>query len=61
MRLDEGYARAWYLKARVEARLGRDADAMASAGRAVVNESELSAQELQDARALLDELSSRRP
>lgn len=53
VRIDEGYARGWYLKAQIEARLGRKADATASAGRAAANSSALSAQELEGVRSLL--------
>lgn len=53
VRIDKGYARGWYLKAQIEARLGRTADAAASAGRAAANGSALSAQELEGVRALL--------
>jgi tetratricopeptide (TPR) repeat protein len=53
VRLDKGYARGWYLKAQIEARLGRTADAAASAGRAAANGSALSAQELEGVRSLL--------
>ena len=51
--VDKGYARGWYLKAQIEARLGRMADAVASAARAVANGSALSAQELEGARSLM--------
>lgn len=53
VRLDDEYARAWYLKAKVEAYLGRSADAATSARRAAANGSSLSAQELEGVRALL--------
>ena len=53
VRIDKGYARGWYLKAQVEASLGRAADAAVSAGRAAANGSALSAQELEGVRALL--------
>jgi predicted Zn-dependent protease len=53
VRIDEEYGRGWYLKAKVEAYLGRPADAVASAGRAAANGSGLSAQELEGVRALL--------
>jgi Tfp pilus assembly protein PilF len=53
VRIDEGYARGWYLRAQVEAGLGRAADAAASAGRAAANGSALSAQEMEGVRALL--------
>lgn len=59
VRLDEGYARGWYLKAQIEARLGREVDAAASIGHAIASGSGLSAQELQAARGLFDGLSSR--
>lgn len=51
--IDEGYARAWYLKAQVEKRLGRTVDATASARRAAANSSGLAAHELEGLRALL--------
>jgi tetratricopeptide (TPR) repeat protein len=53
VRIDKGYARGWYLKAQIESRLGRTADAAASAGRAAANGSALSADELEGLRALL--------
>jgi tetratricopeptide (TPR) repeat protein len=53
VRIDKEYARGWYLKAQIEARLGRTADAAASAGRAAANGSSLSTQELEAVRALL--------
>jgi Flp pilus assembly protein TadD len=53
VRIDKGYARGWCLKAQIEARLGRTADAAASAGRAGANGSTLSAQELAGVRSLL--------
>ncbi len=56
VRIDEGYARAWYLKARIEADMGRADDAAASVGRANAHGSALSAEELQGARELLREL-----
>jgi tetratricopeptide (TPR) repeat protein len=51
--IEEGYGRGWYLKAKVEEHLGRAADAVASAGRAAANDTELSAQERESVRALL--------
>jgi serine/threonine protein kinase/Tfp pilus assembly protein PilF len=51
--IEEGYGRGWYLKAKVEEHLGRTADAVASAGRAAANDTELSAQEREGVRALL--------
>lgn len=51
--IDERYARAWYLKAQVEAFLGRAAESAASAARAAANGADLSAQELEGARVLL--------
>lgn len=54
VRIDELYARGWYLKAQVEARLGRKTDAAASARRAAANSSALTAQEIQGVRSLLD-------
>ena len=51
--VDKAYARGWYLKAQIEARLGRAADAAASAGRAKANGSALSTQELEGVHALL--------
>ncbi|MEQ9173361.1 MAG: tetratricopeptide repeat protein [Alphaproteobacteria bacterium] len=51
--IDEGYARAWYLKAQVEKRLGRTGDATASARRAAANISNLDSHEREGLRALL--------
>lgn len=51
--IDEGYARAWYLKAHVEKHLGRTADAAASAHRAAANISDLDADEREGLRALV--------
>jgi tetratricopeptide (TPR) repeat protein len=51
--IDEGYARAWYLKAQVEKHLGRTVDATASAQRAAANSSDLAAHEREGLRALL--------
>ena len=51
--IDEGYARAWYLKAQVEKHLGRTADAMASARRAAANISYLAPNEREGLRGLL--------
>lgn len=45
VRIDDGYARAWYLKAQVEKHLGRTADAAASARRAATNIADLAAHE----------------
>jgi tetratricopeptide (TPR) repeat protein len=53
VRIDKGYARGWYLKAQIEARLGLVEDAAASAARAAANGSALSAQELEGVRSLL--------
>jgi tetratricopeptide (TPR) repeat protein len=53
VRIDNEYARGWYLKAQIEARLGRMTDAAASAARAAANGSALSAQELEGVRSLL--------
>jgi tetratricopeptide (TPR) repeat protein len=53
VRIDEGYARAWYLKAQVEKHLGRTADAAASAHRATANISDLDTHEREGLRALL--------
>jgi len=53
VRIDTAYARGWYLKAHIESRLGRAAEAVASAGRAVANGAALSARELEAVRALL--------
>jgi Tfp pilus assembly protein PilF len=61
VRIDEGYARAWYLKAQLEARLGREDDAAVCVGRAIAHRSALSAHELQGARKLLDSLSGTGP
>lgn len=51
--IDEGYARAWYLKAQIEKHLGRTADAAASAHRAAANITDLAAHEREGLRALL--------
>ena len=51
--IDEGYARAWYLKAQIEKHLGRTADAMASARRAAASISNLDPHEREGLRALL--------
>jgi tetratricopeptide (TPR) repeat protein len=53
VRIDEGYARGWYLKAQIESRLGRAREAAESARRAAANPSALSAHELEAVRALL--------
>lgn len=53
VRIDKGYARAWYLKAQIEKQLGRTADATASARRAAANSSGLAAHEHEGLRALL--------
>jgi tetratricopeptide (TPR) repeat protein len=55
--IDEGYARGWYLKALVEADMGRMEDAAASARRAAANSSGLSDHDLEEVRALIKELS----
>jgi hypothetical protein len=52
VRIDEGYARSWYLKAQVK-HLGRTADAAASARRATANISDLDTHEREGLRALL--------
>jgi tetratricopeptide (TPR) repeat protein len=59
VRIDAAYARAWYLKSRIEADIGRISDAAASVGRANAHGSALSAEELQGARELLEQLSDR--
>lgn len=51
--VDEGYARAWYLKAQVEKHLGRTDDATASARHAAANISNLEPHEREGLRALL--------
>ena len=56
VRIDAGYARGWYLKAQIEARLERSTDAVASARQAAANSSSLSDQEAEGLRALLDNL-----
>jgi tetratricopeptide (TPR) repeat protein len=61
VRIDEGYARGWYLKAKLEARLERQSDATTSVGCAIAHSSKLSPEELQDARELLDILAGTRP
>lgn len=53
VRIDEGYARGWYLKAQIEVRLERMADAAASAARAAANGSSLSVREREGVRSLL--------
>ncbi|WP_352746591.1 tetratricopeptide repeat protein [Mesorhizobium sp. M0185] len=53
VRIDDGYARAWYLKAQVEKHLGRTADAAASARRAAAKLSDLAAHEREALRALI--------
>jgi tetratricopeptide (TPR) repeat protein len=53
VRIDEAYARGWYLKAQIESRLGRATEAAASARRAAENTTSLSADELEGVRALL--------
>jgi tetratricopeptide (TPR) repeat protein len=57
VRIDEQYARGWYLKAQIEAGLGRTMDAAASARHAAINSSALSAKESEGAHALLKQLS----
>jgi tetratricopeptide (TPR) repeat protein len=52
--IDERYTRAWYLKAKVEKRLGRTADAAASARRAAANISDLDPPERDGLRSLLE-------
>jgi Tfp pilus assembly protein PilF len=53
VRIDEQYARGWYLKAQIEARLARMTDARVSAARAAANGSALSAEEAEGVRSLL--------
>ena len=50
--IDEEYARAWCLKARLEAHIGRAAEAAVSARRAVAISSGLSREELEELRVL---------
>ncbi|WP_038378512.1 serine/threonine-protein kinase [Bradyrhizobium elkanii] len=57
VRLDEGYARGWYLKALIEAEIGRIEDATASARRAAANGSALSDHDLEKVYDLIKELS----
>ncbi|MBR0689905.1 tetratricopeptide repeat protein [Bradyrhizobium manausense] len=57
VRIDEEYARGWYLKAQIEAYLGLVPDALASASRAAANGSALSDQESEGLRALIKNLS----
>ena len=51
--VDKEYARAWYLKAQIEARLGRTTDAAASAHAAIANKSSLSTDEVQGLHAFM--------
>jgi eukaryotic-like serine/threonine-protein kinase len=51
--IDKEYARGWYLKAQIEARLGRAADAAASARCAMANGSSLSTDEVQGLHAFM--------
>jgi tetratricopeptide (TPR) repeat protein len=53
VRIDSTYARAWYFKAQIESRLGRTAEAAASARRAAANRTGLSEKEAEGLRALL--------
>lgn len=55
VRVDKGYARGWYLKAQIEARLGWTAEAAASARLAMANKSSLSANEVKGLQALMQE------
>lgn len=52
------YARAWYLKAQLQHKLGKNLDAWNSCVQAVTNSNELSAEETQEARKLLDNLTA---
>lgn len=56
--IDEGYARAWYLKAQLEKRLGRAGDSIASARRASENAADLNTHERAGLRALLEPIPS---
>lgn len=58
VRIDEDYARGWYLKAQIEARLGRVLDATASALCAMTKNSSLSAEEVRGLRVLLQQFRS---
>lgn len=55
VRVDKEYARGWYLKAQIEARLGRTADASASARCAMANRSALSTSEVEGLQAFMQE------
>jgi tetratricopeptide (TPR) repeat protein len=57
VRLDEGYAPGWYLRALIEAEMGRMDDATASAHRAAANGSSLSDEDFKNVRSLLKQLS----
>jgi tetratricopeptide (TPR) repeat protein len=61
VRIDEGYARGWYLKAVIESHLRLEDDAKISVGRAIANRSALSDQELRNAQELFDEIAGDRP
>jgi tetratricopeptide (TPR) repeat protein len=54
VRIDKGYARGWYLKAQIEARLGRVIDAAASARCALASSSSLSTHEVQGLRGFME-------
>jgi tetratricopeptide (TPR) repeat protein len=60
VRIDEGYARGWYLKAVIESHQGLEDDAKMSVRHAIENRSALSDQELQNAREFFDQLSGDR-
>lgn len=53
-----GYARAWYLKAQLQHKCGKNMEAWNSCVQAVKNSNELSAEEAQEARKLLDNLTA---
>ena len=55
VRVDAMYARGWYLKAQIEARLGRTADAAVSARCAIANKSSLSSNEVVGLQAFVQE------
>jgi Tfp pilus assembly protein PilF len=55
VRIDKGYARGWYLKAQIEARLGWTAEAAASARSAMASKSSLSSSEVRGLEAMVQE------
>jgi superkiller protein 3 len=55
VRIDKEYARGWHLKAHIEAQLGRVTDAAASAQCAMANRPSLSAAEIHELQALVEQ------